>query len=424
MKILIFLINSFFIINFSFAQDSSLFKQISINKLVISIATNPINFIWVYSPNYCTYTKEYSLFNNPKVIQFYSNNFTCYSIPIDSIKNLGDKKIKINKPGYYFIDSSFTIVHKNLRDQRSSNNLLKLGNIALDTLNRYNAIINRFSKGERNIEFLLKYLKVRKNAKEITTKDIDEFISNIDSSNIDQPSIFEFIYDYFFCKTYNSGYYYFNIRSIPFKILLNKRNLFVKKFDTIQIDLRINALLNFGLEELIQLKNLNLILKSAYFFNDTIPTYKLKDTDGNVLLYLKGCKNDTINKLQALKAFYYLETGDTNHYYYYEKRFLKLSKNNSTGLIFMAHYYFRNFNNNKIFIKKAENILKEAYKIDSNYYETAGLLAEITYNNGDYDEAIIYINKAINLYRENGISPSQYIKMKESIKKNKKNKIK
>jgi hypothetical protein len=43
--------------------------------------------------------------------------------------------------------------------------------------------------------------------------------------------------------------------------------------------------------------NLKVIEKSASFLNDTIPTCKLSDTDGNVLLYLKGNKNDTIDKV-------------------------------------------------------------------------------------------------------------------------------
>ena len=101
---------------------------------------------------------------------------------------------------------------------------------------------------------------------------------------------------------------------------------------------------------------MGLIEKSANFFIDTIQTYELKDTDGNILLYLEGNKNDTISKLEALKAFYYLETGDTTNALISEKKYLTIAQNNPLGLFFMANYYYRYIGDSS-YINKSEKIL-------------------------------------------------------------------
>ncbi|RLD32506.1 MAG: hypothetical protein DRI72_06935, partial [Bacteroidetes bacterium] len=369
MKILYTLICLFLFINTAFTQNSNLFKRIEPKKIEKEIASKNISFVWVYAPNSCSYSKDSVVFENKEVVKFYSTFFNCYSISIDTLKNIDFEQIEINKTktGYYFIDSSLTIVHKNLKGQSTPDDLIRLGNTALDTIRRYDAIIQRYNDGNRDVKFLLQYLKTRKNAKELTSKDIDLFVSFIDTSNVKQAEVREFIYDYFFCRTYDNGYSYFSPVSVPFNILINQRDLLIQEYDTLQIDLRINALLEFGLKELVQQKDLDLIEKSAKFFNDTIQTYELKDTDGYTLLYLTGKKNDTINKLQALKTFYYLQAGDTTNALYNEKEYLRIAQNSPSGLFFIANYYFRNIGN-LLYINKSEEILNNAYKLAPDDY--------------------------------------------------------
>jgi len=402
--------------NISLSQKNNLFKTVEPDSIDTYLALNDISFIWALSKNSCKFTEDSLLFENPEVVNFYSKYFTCYTINIDSTYFKNQVEIKIDKSGYYFVDSTATVIHKNLKQMNSAKDLVQMGTIALDTSLRYDATMHRYYCGDRNFSFLLHYLKTRKNAKELITKDIDDFIFQIDTINRNQAEIREFIFNYFFCRTYDNGYYYFNPNSKPFKILITDRELFIKEFDEIQVDLRINALLNFGLKELIQNKDLPLIEKSAAFFNNTIPTYKLINSDEESLLYLKGNVNDTIDKLQALRAFYYLEKGDTSNFIFYEEKYLELAKSNPVGLFFIANYYYRYFEDS-YFIKKSENILRKAYELDANNYEIVGLLAELLYNSNKYDEAIYYIRKAIRLYIENKISPSQFLLFEENIHK-------
>ena len=404
-----------FFLNFSFSQNSNLFNKADYNMFEKEIMANSLNFIWVYSANSCSFKDQANLFEDVNVKHFFSANFQNFSISIDTLEIINYEKIKIEKSGYYFIDSSFSIVHKHLKNPKTPYELIQIGKVALDSSRRYQKIIQHYLVSDnKNIDFLLQYLKTRKNAKEIASKDIDEFVSLIDSSNYNSPATIEFLYDYFFCRTYDVGYYYFDVRSKAFEILLNNRDLIVEVYDTTQIDLRINALLNFGLSELINYMNLKVIEKSASFLNDTIPTCKLNDTDGNLLLYLKGNKNDTIDKVQALRAFYFLNMGDTSNYLLNESKYLKLSNNNPVGLFFMANFYFRNIND-KYFINKAETITRQAYELDENNYGIVGLMAEILYKKNKYNESMIFIEKAIKLYIENGIQPSQFEIMKDNI---------
>ena len=235
------------------------------------IMANSLNFIWVYSANSCSFKEQANLFEDVKVNNFYSANFHNFSISIDTLVSINFEKIKIEKSGYYFIDSSFSIVHKHLKNSKTPDELIQIGKVALDSSKRYQTIIQHYLNGDnKNIDFLLQYLKTRKNAKEITSKDIDEFVSLIDSTNYNSPATIQFLYDYFFCRTYDVGYYYFDVSSKEFEILLNNRDRIVKVYDTIQVDLRINALLEFGLSELVNHMDLKVIEKSASFLNDTI----------------------------------------------------------------------------------------------------------------------------------------------------------
>ena len=129
----------------------------------------------------------------------------------------------------------------------------------------------------------------------------------------------------------------------------------------------------------------------------------------------EGNKNDTISKLEALKAFYYLETGDTTNALISEKKYLTIAQNNPLGLFFMANYYYRYIGDSS-YINKSEKILKKAYKLDSDDYSIVGLLAEMMYKSKDYDSAIIYIDKAIKLYTKNGMSSGKFEQLKEVIK--------
>lgn len=396
-----------------FAQKTPIFKSFNPVEIEEYIRLNDISFVWAFSKNSCSYTEDSLNFDNQELANFYSSKFSCFAVCIDSTFNTDRNLFKISEPGYYFFDSTYRIVHKHLKRISKIQDLIRLGDRATDTNLRYNTVKQRFNSGDRGVVFLTDYLETRKYAKELTSQDIDEFIQIIDTTNDTTDLIRNFVYNYFFCRTYDKGYYFFTPGSAPFNLLLKKRNWLLEKFDTLQIDLRINALLNFGLRALIKGENLDLILASASFFNNTIETFILKNTDDEILLYLKGNIHDTINKISALKAFYYLEAGDTANYLKCEQEFLELSKGDYHGLFFLANYYYHNYDNDlKI---KSIGILRKAYELNQNDYEIVGLLAQALYECADYEQALVFIEKAIKLYTENLISPSQFISLRDDI---------
>lgn len=377
---------------------------------------NTLTHIWVYSPQSCSVKDSWILFSDTAVQNFYNNHFKCYEIPKDSVKyhRIVKKIPGITRPGHYFVDSSNRIVHKHLKSPKSPDQLIQIGLLALDTNNNYHAVMTKFHAGERNPEFLLQYLQTRKNALEITADDIDLLSSLIDSTNYNSAWARNFIYNYFFCLTQDKGYYYFSSTDFPFRVLLYERDTFARLFDTVQTDLRLNAILEFDLENLIKSKNKELLVKSAPYFNDTIPTYVLKNTNGDILLYLKGTVSDTINKLPALNALYYLETGDTSNFIQSEKEFLEKYKSNPESYMFLANYYFRNVGTDQ-FIQRASDFAEKAYSLDTLNFSSVGILAKCHYKLGNYKESLVYIDKAIKLYTENGISPSEFERLKEEI---------
>lgn len=419
---LIFLIAFFLKLTILSAQNLVLFEEVNSKEIEDRVPYYHMNFIHVHSSLSCNNDEIDSLFINPVIIDFFSSNFKCFSISIDSTKCSINNILNTVKPGFYFIDSSFSLIHKHLLSPKSSLELIKIGNIALDSSANYKSMIYKYKQGIRDFSFLLQYLKTRRNASEILSSEIDEAISQIDLTKPISYAIMEFIYDYFFCKTYDKGYYYFDIQSIPFNILLKNRNQFLQFFDTAQINFRIKALIDFGLHRLISNMDLMLIEQSAVFVNDPPNDISLKNLDGDVLLLLKGSVNDTISKTSALSAFYYLQNGDTLNYFALEKYFMELSKENAMGLFFMANYYFRNIDT-KEYLEKAYKIIQIAYHLDNNNFRITGLMAEIVYYKKDYDKALLYIDEAINLFIENGINPSQFEAMKTAILNNKNAKL-
>jgi len=89
----------------------------------------------------------------------------------------------------------------------------------------------------------------------------------------------------------------------------------------------------------------------------------------------------------------------------------------SLGLFFLSNYYYRYSDSQQLSVR-AEDLLREAYTIDSSDSSVVGLLAELLFKKKDYSEAMKYIEKSIVLYEINGISPSEYIQMKEKILNN------
>lgn len=191
-----FIIIFYFIIPRSSAQNIELFQPINIKLIEDVFADNNINFLHVYNTHGCGNEKIQQMFTNTDVINFFSSNFKCFSISIDSILN--NNIFNLTRSGFYFIDSSFSLIHKHLVSPRSPDDLIKVGETALDSTSNYKSIMNKYKQGTRNFPFIMQYLKLRINAQEITSGDIDEAVSHLDTSNILSYETMKFIYDYFF----------------------------------------------------------------------------------------------------------------------------------------------------------------------------------------------------------------------------------
>jgi len=396
------------------AQNVDLFEEVNTRQLTEKITLYPANFVYVYAPLSCTMTKEDSLLTQPAVIDYYSANFNCLTIAVDSITDSLRQELKISKPGFYFIDTSFTIFHRYLLSPESTPELIQIGANALDTSANYLSVINQYQQGNRNFSFMVQYLKTRKNAYELLSVEIDEAESLIDTSATLSDDVMEFVYDYFFCRTRDRGYYYFDTQSIPFAILLKNRNQFLRYYDTAQVNSRLKTLIEFGLPRLVSDMDLEFIQQAAEFANDPPDNITLINSDGHVLITLIGDANDTIPKGNALRAFYYLHHGDTLNYHHYEENYLELSKANALGLHFMANYYYRNIDDNA-FRAKARKINQLAYHADSTDFGVIGLMAEMYYSENDYERALPFIDQAIKLYTEKKIHPGQFEAMKVAI---------
>ncbi|MEO0075433.1 MAG: hypothetical protein ABIK31_04910, partial [candidate division WOR-3 bacterium] len=219
MKTLCFIFILSLVFNLLQAQD---YQTLSTNLIYPIQKEEPrLNnyFLWVYSHQNCSILQDQNIFLDTNVYSFFSSNFINYKINIDSLYLIVNFFDNINSTGLFFYDSIYNLIHQVKRFPNNSEQLIEIGRNALDPSRCYKGIIEEYEKGTRDPSFLMKYLKIKKWNYEIISSDIDLFKQTIVDTNDYSAEIESYLYDYFFCLTDDYGYYYFDVNSLPFKIL-------------------------------------------------------------------------------------------------------------------------------------------------------------------------------------------------------------
>ena len=100
-----------------------------------------------------------SIFTQKEVGDFFNKNFVCYSMDMEKGEGIDfRKKFNIRAfPTLLFIDSLGNMVHRQAGAMKE-NLLIELGKTALDPQNRLKELIERYKAGDREKDFIQKYL--------------------------------------------------------------------------------------------------------------------------------------------------------------------------------------------------------------------------------------------------------------------------
>ncbi len=145
-----------------FAQEGIKFLDAEFGEvLALAELEGKLVFVDAYT-DWCAPCKKMDkeVFSKKEVGHFYNANFLSVKINMEKGEGIGlaEKYLIFAYPSLLFVNYDGTIAHRyaGFQDQKG---LLALGGIALDDGNNLEALNQQYQKGERNPEFLLKYLQ-------------------------------------------------------------------------------------------------------------------------------------------------------------------------------------------------------------------------------------------------------------------------
>ena len=267
-----------------FGTDSSiLFRQIPYDSL-FHIASKENKGIMLYfhfdGCGGCV-TMEKEVFSDPNVIAYMNSHFVNFEINtqkpegIETNKNYG---IKLN-PTFLFLDKSGKELHK-LVGVFSVETFLEEAKNALltdKTLENYKQL---YKNGNRNTDFLYDYVYMLKNAYEVDSLVVNEYLNTIDTSQYLEEKNIQFMYE--FCVV---GYNYFLPFNNPkFQFILQHKETFYRYFDKEEVDARIVFILNNAIYKAIEEKDEEMFNEAIAYMRhyDRGSPYYFKEMDGRI----------------------------------------------------------------------------------------------------------------------------------------------
>lgn len=251
---------------------------------------------------------EKTTFRDPKVVEYYNNNFI--NVEINTRKGEG---IEINKtynvemhPTFLFFDHSGNETHK-MVGVFSPEVFYQRANDALSASKNLTAYKRLYHAGSRSSEFLSEYVDMLRDAKELDSLVINEYLQTQRISDLGAEKNLRFLYEYAIHE--NAICVPFNSRE--FKFMQENKAQFARYFDLEQVNTRLMFIINTAVYDAIEKKDSTSFLNAIEALReyDNGQEYNLKQMDGRITRW-------TITKMLVLysKMYFYEQIGDHHQY--------------------------------------------------------------------------------------------------------------
>ncbi len=411
MKLITSLIAVCFIINNSIAADTTIFfRQINYSEL-FKLAKQERKSVFLYfHTDGCggCVKMEQTAFVDKNVVDFYNENFICLEVNTRQEKGIEINKIYNVKmhPTFLYLDENANILHK-IVGVYSPNDFLSQAKNALSPEKALTAFKKQYREGKRDANFLFEYCYKLRDAKELDSQRINEYLNTQSYKELKQVKNLKFIYEF----VLHNFKVTVPFDSKVFQFLLKERALFDSHFDADQVDTRIVWVLNSTVQEAAYNKDKVLFDKVINVLKDfdNGKMYVFKEMDGRTTGMISGK-----NLVLSSEILYYKLSNDTQKYQEAMNRYIKEIWNDSEELNAMAWYYYENYNDKK-YLELAKGWVIRSIELNSNYANN-DTYASILYKLGDYKLALQQAKLAISVAKNNNKDYQETTKLIEKIK--------
>ncbi len=356
---------------------------------------------------------EKTAFVDRKVADFYNSNFVC--LEINTRKGEGIETNKIYNvqlhPTYLFLDENGKELHKIVGVFSPDEFVLQAQN-ALNLTKSLTYFKQQYKNGKRDANFLFDYCYRLRDAYELDSLVINEYLNTQSIDDLGKENNIKFIYEF--------AVHAFKIttpfNSIAFNFMLNNRDKFYQYFDKDQVDTRIVWIVNAATYEAIEKQNEILFSKSIEVLKpfDTGQTYTFREMDGRTTGMITSK-----HLVLSYQMEYYEKASNLDKYNDVLRQYLEKIWNDYDALNTFAWNYYERFDDKSKLIKAVECI-ERSIELNSNYANN-DTYACLLYKLSKYDKALKQAERAIELAKQKNIDYKEtsdlIIKIKEKQKK-------
>jgi len=401
---------SIIIYSHAYSQSELVFTDISYADLFKTAMEEQKPVFMFFYFDGCSACKqmEKNVFVNEEVADLYNENFICFEV-----NTLKSKGIEVNKnynvkihPTFLFLSETGDLIHKAVGVFNPDEFILE-AEAALDPEKSLRAFREHYDDGERSEDFLYSYCYKQRNAYELDSLTINEYLSTQSFNDLTEEKNIRFIYEFII--------HHFNItmpyESREFQFMLENKGAFSKYFPEEQVNTRIAWILNSTIYQAIEEGNRYKYLEVLALLEkyDRDRPYYFKEMDGRTTGMVSGN-----NMALMAEMTWYEKTGNEEKYKKALNDYITNIWDDASALNSFAWNYYTQYEE-KEQLAQALKWIERSIELKAGYDNT-DTYAALLYKLGKYEEALKQAKIAIELAKKEEIDFSGSRKLIEQIK--------
>lgn len=350
---------------------------------------------------------EKTTFLDKKVANFYNSNFVC--IDVNTRKGEGIETNKIYNiqlhPTYLFLDENGNTLHKIVGVFSPDEFILQAQN-ALSPIKTLTYFKQQYVGGKRDADFLFEYCYKLRDAYELDSLVINEYLNTQTRNDLSKVENIKFIYEFAIHnhKTCISS------KNKAYKFMSYNIDLFKPYFDTEQVDARLMFIIQREVYQAIEVKDTVSFQKAIELLKkyDTGKEHYFKEMDDRITMW-----SSSKTLVLSAEISFYDEIGDLEKYNEVLKQYLLNIWDDYDALNTFAWDCYLSYDDN-VKLEKAVVCVKRSIELNSNYANN-DTYAALLYKLGKYDKAMKQAEKAIDLARMKNIEYKETSDLIEKI---------
>lgn len=349
---------------------------------------------------------EKTSFLDPKVARFYNSNFVCLDVNIKKGEGIETNKIYNIQmaPTFLFLDEKGNALHK-IVGIFSPEDFVLQGQNTLNPSQTLSHFKQKYQAGQRDADFLFEYCYKLKDAHELDSLVINEYLNA--QKDLSTEDNIKFLYEFAIYKHKNS----FSYKHKAYTFMSSNTTLFTPYFDLEQVNTRLMFIVLEDVYKAIKAKDTVAFHKAIELLKayDHDKLYNFKAMDGGITMSITGG-----SLVLSAEIFFYDEIGDLQKYNAALKQYILLIWDDYDALNTLAWDFYSNYDD-KLKLEKATECVIRSIALNSNYANN-DTYASLLYKLAQYEQAITQAEKAIDLAQKENIDYKETSELIEKIK--------